>query len=473
MLLVWLRKYCFRIRCQLAARAFCGAALALSLFAVGTESITPGSFVLANLAILLLSLLWAALQGGLDSCLSHLGKTDASLEEALRTELELWQQSSTSAENRYFRNRHLEALEKELSQTALPSWWSPLFASSLVMQAVLLAIILFPSASGSFQTPQDTVNISHSFRVLYPAYLNQNSQAYLELPKSLDLPQGSRLEIILQDPLPVGDQSRFSNTKENLALQWFEQQNRWVSTLTPNHSGTLRLDWIPQEVNWQVIPDKAPTLEVKWTLPSDFVFDNDRVFIELSAQDDYALGRIILHYQVQERAKQPDPQALKSGSALKSTSAGVYQEVIQSFEGIFPTYKEHYPWDLSLSSIRAGDQVTAWVTASDTDSFRGPKITRSKTFQFQVQSRKLFHAQLLERLYQIDEQLHRLQVNLQLKQLQKSKKQEAQILHALNVFQNDMMRDSLMTEELHTYVKELRLQLNYYQQQRQQLFPPS
>ncbi len=151
-------------------------------------------------------------------------------------------------------------------------------------------------------------------------------------------------------------------------MQWVPQQQRWRSALTPLKTGTLFLEWRQQSVAVEVIPDLSPTVMVLWP-PDKYIFDLSQLQVELEAKDDYGLRQILLRY--------------------RNEATGIIErEIIQSFEGDFKNYEESYLWELSATPLRAGDNVTAWIEVSDSDTFQGPNVTRSEEFRFEVRSQR-------------------------------------------------------------------------------------
>ena len=100
----------------------------------------------------------------------------------------------------------LERLEGEETHRLLPPW------RTLAGVAVSLQVVVW---IGGYWLPQYLVNqgptaaealqIPHSYRILYPAYLKRDSEVFSTLPSNLQIPAGSRLEIFLEQGLPDGD----------------------------------------------------------------------------------------------------------------------------------------------------------------------------------------------------------------------------------------------------------------------------
>ena len=154
----------------------------------------------------------------------------------------------------------------------------------------------------------------------------------------------------------------FFNSRGRIPLQWSERGAQILARLTPENSGLLKLGWESREIPWKVIPDQKPILKVNWP-KMKYIFDSSRMKVQVFAEDDHALHQVVLHYQVQSN----DPP---------------YKEILQSYEEDFKIFSELYEWDLSMTPLRAGDNVTVWIEASDRDLLNGPNRSVSEKFVF-------------------------------------------------------------------------------------------
>jgi hypothetical protein len=299
------------------------------------------------------------------------------------------------------------------------------------------------------------LQIPHSYRVLYPSYLKRDSDVYSALPEQLRLPDGSRLEIYLEETLPAEDASVFRSIQgDETPLQWVAQQQRVRAALTPRETGTLFLAWRQQSVAIDVIPDQAPEVMVLWPLDK-YIFDLSRLTIELSASDDHGLRQVLLYYR-------------------NENDGAVTREIIQSFEGDFASYEESYQWELSATPLRAGDNVTAWIEVHDTDTFSGPNVTRSEEFVFEVRSQQEFHEYILGLFRKTDGQLRELLSFLDRKLIPETTAQEDEMQELLEFLREEAAYDRLLSDGLRGFIGDLRYQLRYYQRMREQLeAPPS
>ena len=253
--------------------------------------------------------------------MQKLYQQDPAFAEALHSSLQFKENPTVSRTTNIFLERFekqlFERLEGEETYQLLPPW------RTLVGVALSLQIVVW---IGGWWLPQYLVNqgstvaealqIPHSYRILYPAYLKRDSDVFSMLPNELRIPAGSRLEIFLEQGLPDGDQSAYRLIQgESQPLQWVPQQQRWRSALTPLKTGTLFLEWRQQSVAVEVIPDLSPTVRVLW--PADrYIFDLSQLQVELEAKDDYGLQQILLRYR-------------------NESTGTIEHEIIQSFEGDF------------------------------------------------------------------------------------------------------------------------------------------
>ena len=406
--------------------------------------------------LLLVVVAWAAWLGSSpERLLPRIAQRDYALAEALRTELELASAPTGTDLHEQFRKRHRQQLEVTLQNSEnrfFPRWHLP-WLIVVAVQGVLVLFLLH--GAPNFRQLDALVfapsKIPQTYRLLFPAYLNRPPEVFPKPPDSLAVPQGSRLEITLLTTPPHGDASGFSDAAEFRPLRWQEGSGRWSASLTLENSGSLRLDWRVQNVAIQVHPDEAPLLVVTWPrLPH--IFDRSTLPVDLLAEDDHGLEQIVLHYRI-------------------ASSGRPYREIVQSFEDRFQNHQELFEWSLSGSALQAGDNVTAWVEASDKDTLHGPHVTRSGEFQFVVESQREFHKSLLRRLRMVSRLLRELVNALDLRDLPDTEAEEERILGILVDLEADAPHDSLLSEQFRGFIGELRRQLHHYQRQRQQVAP--
>ncbi len=457
----WFDQYCRNLRLQFAGRSCIGAVCLLFASLLLQSPILPFlNFFLGSFAILVVCIIGSWLLHRPAYCLQKLYRQDPTFAEALHSSLQFREKPPVSRTANIFLKRFekqlLECLEAEETHKLLPPW------RTLAGVALSLQIVVWV---GGWWLPRYLVNqgptvaealqIPHSYRILYPAYLKRDSKVFAVLPNELQIPAGSRLEIFLERGLPDSDQSAYRPIQgESQPLQWVPQQRRWRSALTPLKTGTLFLEWRQQSIAVEVIPDLNPTVTVLWP-PDKYIFDLSQLKVELEAKDDYGLHQILLRYS-------------------NESTGTIEREIIQSFEGDFKIYKESYFWELSATPLRAGDNVTAWIEVSDSDTFQGPNVTQSEKFRFKVRSQREFHEYILRLFREVDRELRDLLSVLDRQLVVETTDQENLIEELLNFLQEEANYDRLLSDSLRGFIGELRFQLQYYQRKREQLaVPPS
>ena len=457
----WFDQYCRNLRLQFAGRSCIGAVCLLFASLLLQSPILPFlNFFFGSFAILVVCIIGSWLLHRPAYCLQKLYRQDPTFAEALHSSLQFREKPPVSRTANIFLKRFekqlLECLEAEETHKLLPPW------RTLAGVALSLQIVVWV---GGWWLPRYLVNqgptvaealqIPHSYRILYPAYLKRDSKVFAVLPNELQIPAGSRLEIFLERGLPDSDQSAYRPIQgESQPLQWVPQQRRWRSALTPLKTGTLFLEWRQQSIAVEVIPDLNPTVTVLWP-PDKYIFDLSQLKVELEAKDDYGLHQILLRYS-------------------NESTGTIEREIIQSFEGDFKIYKESYFWELSATPLRAGDNVTAWIEVSDSDTFQGPNVTQSEKFRFKVRSQREFHEYILRLFREVDRELRDLLSVLDRQLVVETTDQENLIEELLNFLQEEANYDRLLSDSLRGFIGELRFQLQYYQRKREQLaVPPS
>ncbi len=452
------RRYRLRIHRAEMLKAFgvSGAVMAISI-ALAPAAFSWPYILLKTVLLLLLCSEWGRLYATPKKALARLYRHNPKLAETIHIALGFSEEpvSSTTA---YFQQRHLAHLQNELLQQPL-TLYVPFVAAMIGAIVIISSLVTL----GVFlpQLPQDPLAVlvpktppapdHRSYRVLYPAYMRKAPEVFENLAAQLQLPRGSRLEIYLNQadlPEDVQQESVYEVNQERKSLRWLQRQDRWIASLSPQHSGTLYLAWDGQVVTHEieVIKDAAPQLFVEWP-DQNPIFSNSSLSIALTATDDYGLQTITLHYQAEGKAEQ--------------------QEIIQSFEGQFREYSETYPWELGPTHLRKGDKVTAWIEASDNDTLYGPNITKSEPFTFTIEDIKAYHEDIVERLWRLDAELGNLLSLLDRKIVKDTSLKEDEILAELNQLREDSERDQLLSDELRQLLfSELELQLHFYQQKR-------
>ncbi|MGK5091940.1 DUF4175 family protein [Deltaproteobacteria bacterium TL4] len=391
-------------------------------------------------------------------CLKHLYPKNPQLLEAVSTCLALNKQEPPSQEAAYFRDKHLEdsyQLVQRHRHSFHVNWFRVLMGAGFFEALMLFTIggtLMLPDSL----LPKDSLSkqvTGNTYRILYPAYISRPPTIYNLLPEFLSMPQGSRLEIYYAgQKVPTGPNVYKTLTGE-YPLTWFSKEEHWLSIVTPQESGELSLSWNSQKHPIEMIQDLPPSLEVQWPNEPHF-FANSKLTITLSAEDDYGLQQIHLYYQ-------------------SKASAEKGQEIIQAFEGEFKTYQESYPWELSTTPLRGGDQVIAWIEVSDIDSLNGPHLTTSKQFEFTVENSQEYHEKIIKRFRQIAQDLSDLLSWLDRKLSNPTTRQEKLMTEKLDLLDQDAKYDQLLSEELKMYLMELKQSLQYYQSRRQQVQQPA
>lgn len=450
------RKYRFRLRLVLLLKTIAVTGICFSIFIFfNPEKIYWQNVFWGILGIFSISAIWSYIHVDHEYGFRKLAQYSPELSESLRIALELQEETSLSKEKIYFREKHLNSLFHDF-QNNPPSQKILLKRPSIICICTLFLITttswhsISPSSELLSENSKNPVIEGISFRVLYPAYIGKEPDNYRKLPNTLNIPRGSRLEIYIRNE-DIIDQARdnlfFQINKKNL-LRWYSYKDRWMTALNPQKSGKLIFGWIkpnPVQYSLKINPDLPPELKVTW--PDDpYIFSNSKLSIYLIAKDDYGLRQITLFYQVE-------------GQTLE-------KEIIQSFEGHFKDYQETYPWELGSTPLKKGNKVKAWIEVSDIDTLNGPNITVSEPFEFTVQSIKQFHKSLMERLFEIDQNLGKLLDYLDRKDIPKTNQQELKIMKDLSSLMQDSYYDTMLSQELKNYIFELQNQLNYFRKNR-------
>ncbi|MBF0240231.1 MAG: DUF4175 family protein, partial [SAR324 cluster bacterium] len=235
------------------------------------------------------------------SSLKQLYLKHPSLAEALYSCLQL-STNKTPESSSWWLQQHLKKTNTLLKQT--PEIFQCRFIriiSGLVLLQTLFAFSLVPSIRDSWNTLTGITPhhpSEYSCKILFASYLRKDAEFLTEVPKTLSLPQGSRLEISYTGKESPPSGNYYKTATDQNALEWNDQADRWLLTFSPQTSGTLYLSGTRQRHSLEILPDQPPTVEVQWSLPP-YIFDASNLSVVLKVQDDHGLQSIILHYRIE------------------------------------------------------------------------------------------------------------------------------------------------------------------------------
>lgn len=458
---------CYRFRVWIAHASLAWIVACCALLGGLLLQISPAQlseFALQATLLFILSLEWGRIHASEEACLKRLYRAQPSLAESLHTMLDFQKATPHSSGEAYFQKKYLTTLANQLKKAPLTRLVSLKgnFLSAFILMGLIVGFLGWqPQLQGflpnSSPTSSPTVQDNRSYRILYPAYIRKPPTVLETLPPQLPLPRGSRLEIYFDQEAiddSLQNQSFYLVDTEKTPLYWLAQKERWMASISPLESGTLHLSWegLESDHKIEVVKDQPPELTVTWP-QQKHIFSNSSLPITFSVTDDYGLQQITLHYQIKGKSQEAP-----------------HQEIIQAFEGQFTEYTETYTWELGSTALRQGDEVVAWLEASDNDVLYGPNVTVSDKFEFTVGSIQKFHEDLMERLQKLVADLGELLFLLDRKLLTDTLKKEQAIIKELAELRADFQYDSLMTDELRLLLfSEMQGQILFYQKRRLQL----
>lgn len=394
-------------------------------------------------------------------CLRMLYAKNAELAEKVQIALELEQTKAQQPGTNYFSRMHQERVVREIAQQP-PFRWLQLLAPLSLM--VVVAGLLGVTWLNMHRLPDNPLrwvrqgNLNQqqqeTYRILYPAYTARAPHTLKELRGEIGLPNGSRLEIRLPEHEinHAARQTSYYESGENRQkLSWHQTGQNWQTQIQPQQSGSLHRGWkrLDRQVDLDVLADQPPRLTVQWPENAK-KFANGQLQVTLATEDDYGIKTIHLYYENQ------------NGVGSK--------EVIQSFEGVFTTHEEVYPWELGITPLRSGDQVRAWIEVTDNDALTGPHVTKSEVFEFTVEDAMEFHRDLLDRVRQLEARLEYLLSALDRRKLREIDQEENELIRQIGEINQDAQFDSLLAPELRRLInQELEYQLRRYQRKRRGL----
>jgi hypothetical protein len=298
-----------------------------------------------------------------------------------------------------------------------------------------------------------------SVRVTYPAYTGRPTET-IRNGGNLTVPEGSQLRwqfstaatealsLVFEQPTEAvaGTRDDENFTVERRALRSQPYLVRLQNAASVNRD--------PIAYQLTVVPDAPPTLTVE-----AFSDTTSLRFLALggTAQDDYGLTALRLHYQVQRGGK---------GGAYVSRPLGLPS-------GVGGTYS--YTWNLTPLNLQPGDRVQYFVEAVDNDGIHGPKSTRSRPLEFRLPSRRELDKQLAAQANSVASELS--SATKQSKQLERELAQSQNKLKTKREmsFQDRKQLENMLDQkaQLDQQVQAMQAKFEQLQQQQNQQSPKS
>ena len=282
-------------------------------------------------------------------------------------------------------------------------------------------------------------------QVTYPAYTGRPAET-IRNGGNLTVPEGSRLRWQLGTAATEAASLVFENPNETLPAT--RQGDAFVAERLARRTQSYQvrlqnpnsLNRDPIAYQLTVVPDAPPTLTVE-----AFSDTASLRYLALggTAQDDYGLTALRLHYRVRRASQGPN-----AGGAYASRALGLPG-------GAGGTYA--YTWSLAPLGLQPGDRVEYFVEAADNDGIHGPKSTRSRALEFRLPSRREQDQQLAS------------QANSVASQLSSAAKQSKQLERELAQSQDKLKTKRDMSFHDRKQLQDMLDQKNQFDQQMQQM----
>jgi hypothetical protein len=297
-------------------------------------------------------------------------------------------------------------------------------------------------------------------QVTYPAYTGRAAET-IRNGGNLTVPEGSQLRwqfstaatealsLVFDQPAETVPATRSGESfvAERRVLRSQPYQVRLQNAASLNRD----------PINYQltVVPDAPPTLTVE-----AFSDTTSLRYLALggSAQDDYGLTALRLHYQVQRGGNKGGGYVSRS-LGLPSGAGGTYS----------------YTWNLAPLNLRPGDRLQYFVEAVDNDGIHGPKSTRSRPLEFRLPSTRELDKQLASQANSVASQLS--SAAKQSKQLERELAQSQDKLKTKREmsYQDRKQLENMLDQkaQLDQQVQAMQQKFEQLQQQQNQLSPKS
>ena len=297
-------------------------------------------------------------------------------------------------------------------------------------------------------------------QVTYPAYTGRPAET-IRNGGNLTVPEGSQLRWQFSTAATEALSLVFENPAETVpgtrAGEAFAVERRAMRSqpyqVRLQNAASFNRDPIGYQLT--VVPDAPPTLTVE-----AFSDTTSLRFLALggTAQDDYGLTALRLHYQVQRGGNKAGAYVSRALS-LPNGVGGMYS----------------YTWNLGPLNLQPGDRLAYFVEAVDNDGIHGPKSTRSRPLEFRLPSRRELDKQLSSQANSVASQLS--SAAKQSKQLERELAQSQNKLKTKREmsFQDRKQLESMLDQkaQLDQQVQAMQQKFEQLQQQQNQLSPKS
>ena len=227
----------------------------------------------------------------------------------------------------------------------------------------------------------------------FPRYIARPSQE-LTNTGNLEIPEGTRVKWKITTANTENARIYFSSTMKPESMQAsdneaFEFSKNFFNpdeySIALDNENSKNKDRINYRIN--VVRDEYPTIVVDH-LRDSVLFKS--IMLAGNIQDDYGLSAFRLHFQINGNSKQE-----KSGSALIGID---HRQPQQNF---------FFNWVLDSLHLDAGDRLQYYLEIWDNDGIRGPKSTKSASYQFQLPDDKAFRAEIKKSQSSTENELER------------------------------------------------------------------
>ncbi|MFD1870856.1 DUF4175 family protein [Hymenobacter bucti] len=300
-----------------------------------------------------------------------------------------------------------------------------------------------------------------SVQVTYPAYTGRAAET-IRNGGNLTVPEGSQLRWQFSTAATEALSLVFGQPTETVLAtrsgESFVAERRVLRSqpyqVRLQNAASLNRDPIGYQLT--VVPDAPPTLTVE-----AFSDTTSRSYLALggSAQDDYGLTALRLHYQVQRDGNPKGGASASRPLGLPGGAGGTYS----------------YTWNLEPLNLRPGDRLQYFVEAVDNDGIHGPKSTRSRPLEFRLPSVRELDKQLASQANSVASELS--SAAKQSKQLERELAQSQDKLKTKREmsFQDRKQLEKMLNQksQLDEQVQAMQQKFEQLQQQQNQLSPKS
>jgi len=239
-------------------------------------------------------------------------------------------------------------------------------------------------------TPLDPPSLVRGSSLVIPPEYTGLPEDTIETLRPLSVPEGSRIAIEAEASSALRSVELIFND-QTIPTRW--NGKNFSAELEPLQAGEwhVRMEDVhglaasSRRYRVNLIPDATPMVEILQPKPVTDVPDNLVLQVKLHARDDYRIGRILTHMQLNREENTIRTVPIWTYNPQEAQNVGSATELFVTFD-----------WNMAEFGLFPGDELTYSIEVFDNDALHGPKSARTKPYL-------LRYPTLMDVLHRLDE----------------------------------------------------------------------